>query len=238
MQEASFHTREVLTTIFGTISGLMGLWGIYQIHDGFELHVLAIYQIFQAVLQAVLLIGDWVYAMECCQYSRNAMEVGVFWSIHGWPVESTIKGELKSMKSWPMALVHRVANVEVWALYLLVVVGWIIFYLYVAKVIWDFLRSYQWGPCGLGANYSLQHWHQTLLHKADLRKMLRSTREMAAATWQDVDWRADELAEGIPDGYNAWGPRPGYHPVWQSYGTAARQPGNNRSRPVPEGVVL
>eukprot|EP00971_Amphidinium_carterae_P187546 3722272-Amphidinium_carterae.2 len=46
------------------------------------------------------------------QHARNTHN-RVFWSIHGWPVESTIKGELKSMKSWPMALVHRVANVEV-----------------------------------------------------------------------------------------------------------------------------
>jgi len=219
--------------IFGTISGLMGCWGAYQIRDGFELRVLAIYQVFQAALQVVLLLGDWVYAMECCSYSRNTMEMGIFWPIYGWPIESSLKGELKSMKSFPMALVHRVAKVEVWAVYLAVTIGWTVFYLYCAKVIWDFLRAYQSGPCGLGANYSLRHWQQSLLQKGHLRKMFRNTREMAAATWQDVDWRADELAEGIPDDYNAWGPRPGAHPVWQSYGAAARQ-----SEPTREEVVL
>ena len=56
--------------------------------------------------------------------------------------------------------------------------------------------------------------------QARIKNWMRGTREMAAATWQDVDWRNEELVQGIPKEYDAWGPRPGHHSTWHAYGAA------------------
>mmetsp|Transcript_5953 Transcript_5953/g.13100 ORF Transcript_5953/g.13100 Transcript_5953/m.13100 type:complete len:313 (+) Transcript_5953:138-1076(+) len=217
MQEASFHIREVVTTLFGTVAGCLGVAGCFSIGDGFELYVLALYQVCSAIMQGVLLLGDWIFATECCSYSRNTMEMGLFWPIPNLPISHMLKAELRSMTSYPMDLVHNVAEIEVWALDLFTTILMISFHLFTAKVIQDLVRFHFTGPLGMGANYSLQHWQRTLAEKARFGSMLRNTREMAAATWQDVDWRGEELAQGIPAEYSSWGPRPGHHSHWQSF---------------------
>uniref|UniRef100_A0A7S1F8S9 Uncharacterized protein n=1 Tax=Noctiluca scintillans TaxID=2966 RepID=A0A7S1F8S9_NOCSC len=231
----TYHVGSVVYIGGGLVFGFCGMLGTITNRPEPLLRFWWYLRFYVYFLTATILL-DFLFLFGCDAYPQGMVFGAVNFPVPNLPVSEGFKNQLQLLSWFPRETTEEFTNCRLWAWYLLnSMITWWSFSTSADSVhIQASLDTY--GTIGLGPNHNLHTWKQQLSEETKWKTYLRESRERLAATWQDVAWDPDELAEGPPKHYTAWGPRPGEHPIWQRHarpsGYGADDVDDNRSKVV------
>eukprot|EP00928_Gymnodinium_smaydae_P004649 TRINITY_DN11581_c0_g1_i2.p1 TRINITY_DN11581_c0_g1~~TRINITY_DN11581_c0_g1_i2.p1 ORF type:complete len:276 (-),score=56.34 TRINITY_DN11581_c0_g1_i2:57-884(-) len=192
LRQATFHVRMLVCVLGGVFFGFQGAMG--ALHGrARKLEIFAWFLGLKAVLVLGLVGADWAYAGVCGAFSRNfVVEVQLL------PPPYTVE-----------SLGAYGSESHLWLLYALRMLSEAAFLAYAALEAGQLAEHVSFGIFGLGINFSIRSWRDSVLAKNAFDGLLSYSRDQTAESLEDIR----ELLRGGP-------PREASGPPGAGYGSA------------------
>lgn len=165
LREASFHMREA---IFVFAASLFGYWGVLGALHGYidDLLWFANFLVSCIIILVVLVAIDGIYTLGCGEFPLHVIDEAIMWPFPNIPVRDVVKVEIReAMVSYPVNFVNRLANVNIFLVYLAVELGTAVFLTYCAHQVMCLAQLNRHGSLGLGATFDMNAWRTRMLPK-------------------------------------------------------------------------
>mmetsp|Transcript_110014 Transcript_110014/g.206214 ORF Transcript_110014/g.206214 Transcript_110014/m.206214 type:complete len:322 (+) Transcript_110014:98-1063(+) len=190
LQEATWHVKEAALVIGGAILGPLGAYGILHRFPK-DVFFFGVFLSCMAVLYTVLMLADFLYLAACNRYPYNVIDETILWEIPGIPVRQGIKYEVEKMESFPHGYLDALTYRPVERMYACIAIAEVALWAFLAYQVFLVAERLYYGLIGLGANFSIEEWRENALLKFQMQDVAYNTMDLAAATFEDVNWQYD-----------------------------------------------
>lgn len=195
VREASWHVREVVVILGGTVFGFWGCIGLYHGVPS-ELQLFMGFLAGLASLLVFLDLYDAAYILTCNAFPYRIVEQVLLWPIYNAPVTEAIKWQIEhSMESYPVDYLYRLTRIHIMSLFFAIEIPCIAILAYGAYCVSLIIEYNTQGVFGLGPNFSLKDWKARQKDLENMRENVALLQDKAAKTIDDVAWKPIEKVE-------------------------------------------
>lgn len=174
LEESTMDLRHVFNVIGGAIFGWFGFFGALN-RDPEHLKKYAAFLVASVFVYIFIFIFDSVFVASCDLYNTNIMTQTLLWPVPFLPMSERRKKVVTEMAHYPVSTMDQFIEGSVYWRYVAVVLFVIVVTAYVANETMKLVSMYIEGPCGTGANYTLEALHERALLRAQMKKAYMAT---------------------------------------------------------------